>query len=188
MEANTKNKVKMNGKTGSLPSRSSSAYFIWIAKNILAVAVVALILKEAIQSQPGYNWVYNGLLKGNMETIKAYPHLNFDEKMGMKLGASYSYLMYVKEQTPENAVILWPSGADFMKEKSPFSGELGNKTYALRFLYPRKLVTPDERGKSRYEKEITHVAIVNGAGLDNLPYPVGQPFEHGVLPVKPQNR
>lgn len=185
METKTKNNV--TNPTGTGKKRPASSYFIWIVKNVLIVAVVALILKEGIQAQVGYNWVYNGLLKGNMQTINAYPDLSFDEKMGMKLNSSYSYLMYIKEQTPENAVILWPSGADFMKEKSPFSGELGNKTYALRFLYPRKLVTPNELGKSHFEKEITHVAIVNGCGFDQLPYSINQPFEHGILPVKPQN-
>lgn len=186
METKSKNTVK--DKTGTREKRSASAYFIWAVKNILIVIVAGLLVKEGIEAQPGYNWVYNGLLKGNMETIKAYPNLTFDEKMTMKLNSCYSYLMYIKEQTPENAVILWPSGADFSKENSPFKGEIYNKTYALRFLYPRKLVTPHEIGKSHYEKEITHIAIVNGTGFDKLPYKVEQPFEHGVLPVKPQKK
>lgn len=55
-----------------------------------------------------------------METIKKYPKLTFEQKMQMKLGTSYEYLLYLKQATPENAVILYPDSKDF-REKGAHS-------------------------------------------------------------------
>ena len=72
--------------------------------------------------------------------------------------------------------------------KTSFTAEISNKIYALRFLYPRKLVIPFDFGKSHYVDEITHVAIVNGEGFEYVPYEV-EKFENGILPVKkPENK
>ena len=62
------------------------------------------------------------------------------------------------------------------------------KIYATRFLYPRKLILESERKTGKYKNEITHVAIVNGKGMEKLPYPVDTEFQHGVLPLKPQTK
>ena len=32
------------------------------------------------------------------------------------------------------------------------------------------------------------IAIVNGKGMEKLPYPVDTEFQHGVLPLKPQTK
>jgi hypothetical protein len=122
-----------------------------------------------------------------MELVKQNPNLTLDERYTAKLGSAYTYLMYIKSQTPENAVILYPSVEEFFpKDKnSIFPGNSGvsGKIWALRFLYPRKLVLPSEMETNRYAKDITHVAIVNGYGFERLNYPVENKFEHGVLPV-----
>ncbi|MDR0769362.1 MAG: hypothetical protein LBE71_05615, partial [Dysgonamonadaceae bacterium] len=68
--------------------------------------------------------------------------------------------------------------------ESPFKQDVSNKLWALRVLYPRKLVTPSEMETNRYAKDITHVAIVNGRGYERLDYQVENPVTHGVLPVK----
>lgn len=65
---------------------------------------------------PAYHWVYADLLKKNMAQKKRYPHLTFDQKMQIKLGADYQYLMYLREATPQNAIILYPSATAFHKK------------------------------------------------------------------------
>ena len=163
-------------------------YAGWSLKNILFLFIAIFLVKLTFSRQPAYNWVFNGLLKGNMRMIKEYPKLTYDQKMQYKLGASYEYLLFLKRATPENAVILYPSSKAFQKEGSPFTQNIDNKIYATRFLYPRKLILESELKDSKYADKITHVAIVNGEGRDKLPYPVDPKMEHGVLPVKPQKQ
>ena len=95
---------------------------------------------------------------------------------------------YQSQATPENAVILYPDSKDFREKGSPFTQNIDNKIYATRFLYPRKLILESERKTGKYKNEITHVAIVNGKGMEKLPYPVDTEFQHGVLPLKPQTK
>ena len=159
-----------------------------LLKNVSFLILAALLVFYAFSKQPGYHWVYFNLLRGNMETIKKYPKLTFEQKMQMKLGTSYEYLLYLKQATPENAVILYPDSKDFREKGSPFTQNIDNKIYATRFLYPRKLILESERKTGKYKNEITHVAIVNGKGTEKLPYPVDTEFQHGVLPLKPQTK
>lgn len=156
-----------------------------IVKNIVAVVVLGFLAMEAINSNPGYNWAYNSLLKGNLKMIKEHPNLTLEQKYEMKVGFSYRYLNYVKAQTPKDAVILLPAQSDFFPkdEKSPFSGEPYNKLWSTRFLYPRKLVLPNELDKNRYASQITHVAIVNDRGYERLNFTVEEPVGHAIIPV-----
>lgn len=169
---------------------SSQNYILWFCKNALCAAFIGFIIFKCVNMQQGYNWAYNSLLKGNMEIIKQYPKLPIEKKFEMKLGMSYTYLNFLKNQTPENAVILFPTAEEFFPKdkKTPFSGEPFNKVWASRFLYPRKLVYQSELETNRYGKEITHVAIVNGLGFDKLDYVPSEKFEHGVLPINPNQK
>lgn len=168
--------------------QSPSICIWWLVKNVILLAIAILLISYTFNKQPGYHWVYNGLLKGNMKMIKEYPNLTFDEKMSVKLGASYNYLHYIKQSTPENAIILYPSPQAFRKEGSPFTQEIYNKVYATRFLFPRKLILENELATSEYAGKITHIAIVNGEGIDKLPYQVDPDLEHAVVPVKPKSK
>jgi hypothetical protein len=122
-----------------------------------------------------------------MEFIRTYPDMTTEQRLEAKLGMSYTYLQFVKKQTPEDAVILFPGWNEFFPEgvKSPFDGNITNKIWATRFLYPRKIVFSSEQDKCRYGKNITHVAIVNGMGFEKVSYPVAEKFDHGVLPFNP---
>ncbi|MDR0962202.1 MAG: hypothetical protein LBM62_06570 [Mediterranea sp.] len=153
--------------------------------NVLLLVAGILLVSYALTKQPAYHWVYSGLLKQNMELIRKHPKATFDQKMQMKLGASYEYLLYIKQETPKDAVILYPTVRAFKKAGSPFTQEIFNKIYATRFLYPRKLVTEDELTTNKYADKITHVAIVNGEGRQHLSYPVDSTYQHAVLPVTP---
>jgi hypothetical protein len=185
-----KNKINKNYTGKAQPQAKqapkSGGFGLWFAKNIVVAFAAGFLLFECLKVQPGYNWAYYGLLKGNMAAIRANPDLTLEQKYEQKLGIDYAYLQFVKSATPEDAVILYPSREDFFPEgiESPFKQGVSNKTWGLRFLYPRKLVLPSEMETNRYANDITHVAIVNGRGYERLDYEVETPIEHGVLPVK----
>ncbi|MEG1685127.1 MAG: hypothetical protein RR319_04180 [Bacteroides sp.] len=182
-------KVEQVYKKPDKQQYSSSEYFRWILKNGILALIAYFLVFKLIDIQPGYNWIYNGLLKGNMEIIKEYPNITDDQKWEYKLGSTYTYLRFLKENTPPDAIILYPdANAFFPKDKEKmFTGEPYNKMLALRFLYPRKLIIPSEIGKSHYASKATHVAIVNGFGYDKLNYQPEHKIEHGVLPINPKN-
>jgi hypothetical protein len=187
-----KHKTDKNCKHKARPQQpvqapESGGYGLWFLKNIAAALVAGFLVFECLEEQKGYNWAYYSLLKGNMAAIRANRNLTLEQRNEQKLGIDYAYLQFVKKATPDDAVILYPSREDFFPEgvESPFKQDISNKTWGLRFLYPRKLVLPSEMETNRYAKDITHVAIVNGRGLERLGYEVETPLEHGVLPVKP---
>jgi len=155
----------------------------WAVRNVLSLAISLLLVVALFNNHPAYHWVYADLLKKNTMQKRKYPHLTFDQKMQLKLGADYLYLMYVREVTPPDAVILYPSSAAFRKEGSPFTHGIDNKICATRFLYPRKLVLESELGRNKYAKDITHIAIVNGEVPAGITLPVDSIPKHVVLAI-----
>ncbi len=118
------------------------------------------------------------------------PKLTREQRYGVKLGISYSYLQFIKQNTPEDAVILYPSKEDFFPpgQESPFQGEVYNLSWATRFLYPRKIIFPHQMQQNVFTPYISHIAIVNGRGFERINNYQGDRFEHGVLPVKSSKR
>ena len=181
----TSKKNTPSTKKGTATPQKEGISFSWVAKNIFAVVIVLFLLnKFVLDVQPGYNWAYN-MLQKNLETIRHYSRTTTDNHFEMKLGLSHVYLRYVKESTPENAVILLPGKEAFYPEGEEriFSGEPYNKLWAIRFLYPRRVIIPSELGKTPWSEKITDVAIVNGRGYEYLDYEVEQKAPHAVLPM-----
>ncbi len=161
------------------------AVVFWIMKNTVAgAAAFLLIFFVVFKVQPGYKWVYN-TMNNNYRAIKRNPNVTDQEKMRAKLGISYSYLEYIAEVTPKDAVILYPDKtALFPKDKkTEFRHDMYNKLWALRFLYPRKVVMTNEFNQSSYADKITHIAIVNGVGYELLDYNPPQRPTHAVFPL-----
>ncbi len=193
MKAHSSKSQNAPSQKGKATTTSPGGFtFSWIIKNILAVVIVLFLFnKLVLKIEPGnnwasgYNWAYN-MLKGNAKTIRQYAYTTTDNRFEMKLGLSHVYLRYLKENTPENAVILLPSQEAFFPkgEEHIFSGEPFNKLWATRFLYPRRVIIPSELGKTPWSERITHVAIVNGRGYEYLDYEVGQKAPHTVLPIR----
>lgn len=161
----------------------------WFVRNGVLLLTGYLFLTKAPFINPVYVWLRDNYLKSNMEIIKQYPDATYDQKMALKLGGDYNYILFLRDNTPEDAVIYYPSGGDFRAthpaiEQNPFNGKLIDKLTVVRALYPRKVITEEEYGKTSWSKKITHVAIVNGKNRDKLPYPVGENYVNGVLPVK----
>lgn len=179
-----KEKNRQKSKDNPIPARKGIS-FTWVVKNMVALIVALFLLnKFVISIQPGYNWAYN-MLQKNLEYTRLYAQTTTDNRFEMKLGLSHVYLRYLKENTPENAVILLPPKEAFYPEGEEriFSGEPYNKLWATRFLYPRRVVIPSELGVTPWSEKITHVAIVNGRGYEYLDYEVPEKTPHIVLPI-----
>jgi hypothetical protein len=180
-----------NNPTSKSQSQSPQVfdYAIWIFKNAIMGTIIYLIIVSTINNKDRfsyYDWAYNTLMKGNYETIKQYDTLSLDQKWESKLGYTGAYWIYIRNNTPEDAVILFPTVDIFMPEgkTTQFVGEPANKISVLRFLHPRKVVLHNEIETNRYGKQLTHVAIANGWGYDYLEYPVLNRIDNTVLPIK----
>ena len=174
----------MNKKKADVSSRHG---FAWWMKNILIAALAYILFPGMVKSNPGYEWLIDGYAKSNLKVIKQYKNLTADQKLEMKLGYDYAFIEMIRRQTPADAVVFYPSRKDFTDKKEnsqiTFSGNLCDKLSAVRFLYPRRVVIEAEREKTSWGKKISHVAIVNGHGLELLPYSLGQGVDISVLPV-----
>ena len=185
MANNTPKKNKIHQK----PKPQKRSFGTWFVRNGVLLLAGYLFLTKVPFANPVYVWLRDSYLKSNMGLIKQYPDATYDQKMALKLGGDYNYILFLRDNTPDDAVIYYPSGGDFRAthpaiEQNPFNGKLIDKLTVVRALYPRKIVTEEEYGKTSWSKKITHVAIVNGKNRDKLPYPVGENYVNGVLPVK----
>jgi hypothetical protein len=157
-------------------------------RNVVAAAVVLLLLDAICHLDRAYDWVWNVYIEANLREVQSLPHAPYDQRMTMKLGEDYQYLIFVRDATPSNAVIYYPSLADFTtvlpgNDKSPFTGKLTDKLSAIRVLYPRRVILEDEMGRTPWSMKITNVAIVNRRNIDKLPYHIPSRYYIGVLPM-----
>jgi hypothetical protein len=156
--------------------------------NLLAVATAIILIRACYKNVMGYTWMYDSLLKGNYELISKHKNLTVDERKEMKMGFTFAFLKFVRDNTPEDAIILFPGRDVFFPEgqKSNFNGEPTTKLWCLNTLYPRKIVYVNEVDNI-YSDRITHVAIVDGWGYDRLNYEVPQKIQYAVFPLN-QNK
>lgn len=179
---------KQKNQTKKTPQKPANNNVDWFSKNILGLilsVVIIIILYNGIQ---GYKWVWDTLVMGNLKIIRQNSNLSLQKKWEIKLGFDYSYLNYIKNNTPDDAIILMPAYAEIYPEgeKSDFntrdSGGIKNKAWATYFLYPRKLVYQDEKDLNPFYDKANYVAIVNFMGYDRLNYTVGDKQKYQILP------
>lgn len=154
---------------------------------IIGSAVILFVLFNYI---PGYKWALNNLVIGNIKVMVKNPRLSVEQKWAIKCGFDYRYLNYIKQNTPENAVILMPSESEVHPkgQKSDFntsSLSITNKAVATYFLYPRKLVYKKGEENNPYSDKVDFVAIVNHFGYDELNYNVKKKVKYAILPKNP---
>jgi hypothetical protein len=170
---------------------AGSRWVRWVSLNIFGVVLVLLVLNFVLRPTSYYGWVFDKLLLGNMEFIREHSELSLSDRYASKLGSGYTYVLGIRNQTPDSAVILYPSRSEFFPagEESSFppQADVSNKMWALRFLYPRRLVLVSELDSCYLRDSITHVAIVNGRGFERLPYRVSGGMRYGVLPLDPSS-
>lgn len=160
----------------------------WLLRNIIAAVVGLGVFTFVVNFNSSYHWLWFSYTKNNIKNFKDDSSLTPDERMVRRLGVDYSYVLTLKALTPENAVIFYPSRADFMAtppvgEKLAFKGSMVDKLAAVRVLYPRKVVLEDELGRTPYAENLTHIAIVNGLHRDMVDYPTDTMAMVDVLPT-----
>jgi hypothetical protein len=117
---------------------------------ILVVVVWALTINCA------KTWRY---IKPQVEFICDAPFLSYDEKMRVKWGDYYDFMVYVRDRTPPDAVIVIPPQSAW-----PRTGNAGLDSY---FLHPRKLVRLNQIA------DATHVLIVKAEDGSEEVWPPG---------------
>ena len=171
-------------KKKPLPQGSAA----WWARNVAGLIVLLFIMFRVPGINMGYQWVFSGLLKGNLEVVRHNRNLTTEQRMAAKMGNDFAYLLYLRDNTPRDAVILWPTMDQFRRtpDGSPslFRGNMCDKLSAVRWLYPRKVVVHEEFGKTSWGKRVTHVGVVNGYNRDLVPYAVDSTYVVGVLPME----
>lgn len=146
-----------------------------ILYNLIGGILGGLIIAACFK-QPGYKFVKE-MLEGNYKVIKNNPRATIDQRFEAKLGATYRACQYIRQNSPDTAVLLWPDSDDF----SPIGME--NKMYGLRFLHPRRLIMKKELSVLQNKDAITHVVVVHDSCREYLPYTLAGHIEFAVLPM-----
>lgn len=188
---------------------TSGSWFGFLFKpyNLLFLIVAAMFLSWCNHSVESYNWVYNSLLKDGYKYTKMVQKeidnrsrgtnnpaekqkIAYDTKMEAKLGVEYLVLKQIRDNTPENAVILFPPSGVMTQKTSYLSlrYEITMKPWAAHFLYPRTIVYEGEKGKNPFFDKIQYVFVLHGWGYQYLDYKPQQMNAVDVLPIhKPGN-
>ncbi len=153
-------------------------------RNIFIAIIVLFIAFFSTREGNLYGWTYKNLLVENIKfALGKYGELDVHQKYVVKMKDNYQYIKLVKDNTPEDAIILFPDRKHFNTERSTMklSNQLSHPGYISFFLYPRKVIY-DNR-ESIYKDKYTHVAILDYWGYDKLNYKIDSPVEYTILPV-----
>ena len=166
--------LKKEEKEKQTPSKSITRLVI---TNIITL-IAGLVILNIYAKRTEIAWLQE-MLKSNYETIKQYPDATIDQRLGMKLGFNYAYLKHVKDNTPEDAVILFPPREIILKQPTQFTTAEFSPIWIHSFIYPRKVIMDG----TEITTPITHVAVMNGWGYDKLAYQVENKHENAIYPI-----
>ncbi len=190
MAKSKKQKKREAKKAGNQPEKKK---FVLpsIVKNLLILGGVLLLLNTLKEKNQGYKWVAETLIAKTPEQLEKYKDLTYDQKMEGKLGFAYRYFKFINENTPEDAVLLFPPDTMIRPKGQVHHSKKGMNGYSVKpswvsyFIYPRKVVHEDRKDQQpELYKNVTHVAIMNGWGYQKLPYRVSQEGSFSVMPMK----
>ena len=130
---------------------TSGVRFTAVLFNIVGAVVSVLFLTAFFQHHEpdpanptethlnsGYDWLLNTMLKGNLETIERNPDKTLIQRYELKWGqGEITYVNKIKEQTPDNAIVLLPPKKILLDVGFKSVVDLPWITY---FLYPRRMV------------------------------------------------
>ncbi|MDR2120941.1 MAG: hypothetical protein LBP64_08750 [Tannerella sp.] len=157
----------------------------------MGVAIAGcLLLYIALPMNEGYNWAWNGLLKGNWNFIRANRNASLEERNQMKMGFDFSYLNHIRKNTPEDAVILFPLREHITEQSGnmKLGYDITNKSWVTHFVYPRLALYKDEKDTNPLYNQVTHVAIIAGHGYEDLEYEVADKPAFALFPKKHPDR
>ena len=178
-------KNKHNSKA-SLPENKWKAWLKQATgfRSILLMLAGLIILLTTVKNNAGYNWAWETLLKGNWKTVRANCSAGIAERYAMKMGFTAQLLEYFKENTPENAVLLFPTKAQ-LREKSQHNIDpnITGRNWVLHYLYPRRVIYADE-DYAPLRQQVNYVVIVNGHGYESLDVEFDQYPSFAVIPLK----
>ncbi|MDR0711244.1 MAG: hypothetical protein LBF67_02705 [Prevotellaceae bacterium] len=177
--------------TSARPQKAKHPVWQWLGnafgfRSMAVAAAGCLLLYGGVRGISGYQWVWTSLLKGNWDFIQPRRNASLDERYQMKLGFDYVFCDYIRQHTPEDAVILFPLKEHITEkvENHQLSNNIRSKHWVTHFVYPRRVLYKDEQETNPRYGDVTHVAIVAGHGYEDLDYPVWERAYFAVLPKK----
>ncbi len=162
-----------NSKRNTILDSSEKSLHSWFKqvfgfRSILMLSAGLIILTTTIKNNAGYNWAWNNLLTGNWKIIRANRSATIADRYAMKMGFTAQFLEHIKQNTPENAVILFPAKAQ-LQEKNQYNIDpnIAGRNWVLHYLYPRQVIYADEDYTPLLQR-VNYIAIVNGYGYEFL--------------------
>ncbi len=177
--------AKRKKKKKTSPSSSPASGGFSGLSHLLLILLTLLGIYLLLAGISGYRNLRDHFVRNNLKFILQNPGLSYEEKMRIKFPRDYPYVMFVKKNTPDSAVIVMPPRS----VKSVFKKTHGaqNKIWDEYFLYPRKLLYADET-ENPLMQEVTHVMIINNWGYDFLEEKYGLNYPrkaaYTILPVR----
>jgi hypothetical protein len=162
---------------------------ISFGQNLGMLLFAVFLLVIIYNNNEGYKWMYKQMLMGNLDIIKNNPDATEQDKIESKFGVDYTILKTIINNSPEDAVILFPTNKliDSVRQlyKLPQRSErLSNRDWDEYFIFPRKIVQVGD--KPNVAAKSTHVLLLAGVGYEQLGYDVPNEkkkfFE--ILPIK----
>ena len=174
-------------KQGSKSHQGSKPLAKFILTNIAGLLLSLGVIFTAYSMMPSYKWVWDTLLISNLDLASENRNLSIEEKHEIRQGFTFRYLNFVNNNTPDSAIILLPH--DSLLRNSPSEVDLSDfldREKVAYFTYPRKFIYNPPRGTdSQYSDRVTHVAIINYHGYENLPYSTPARQQFTILPINP---
>ncbi len=189
-------------KVEKKPTSGSWFTFLFKPYNLLFGLIALMFLVWCNKNVVSYNWVYNGLLKDgysycgtvqkeinnrtkSINDPKKKRQIAYDTKYEAKLGTEFMILKMIRDNTPPNAIILFPPPLILTQKTSYLTlrYEIGMKPWASHFLYPRTIVYEQEKGKNPFYAKAQYIFVLHGWGFDHLDYVPQQHNSVDILPL-----
>lgn len=155
---------------------------LWFLRNVVSGVAAAILIYLVINNFGGYEFVWNKLVKENLELIEQYPNITTEQKYAVKAKDDFQYLNFLKNQTPDSAIILMPPDSLLRRDEDPFK-QLSNKAYCKYFVYPRKLVYERDKDTDPLYGKATHIAVFDYWGYQKLGYMPQNRQQYGIIPL-----
>lgn len=160
-------------------------------KQINILLITILLLAAAIFLVPGYHRLAVRLVYEPVEAMIVLSDISDERKHELRLGFDYQLVEMIRQQTPDDAIIIFPPDSVFLGDQLNSKGAWGAKSrvWSTYFLYPRILIAEEDQEKfPELYAQATHVMVVNSWGYHKTPEFKGQKRLFGVLPLSKGDR